>query len=235
MLMERFMIMKITEVKKKDGAIVYRASVCLGIDQVTGKKVKISVTGKTQTEVKQKAKHAQFDFIFNGSTICKEAQIRNYQELAELWLKSYQLTVKPQTYVATKRMLYNHLIPVFGSMKIDKLTVSYIQHFINDLSSQSDHYGVVHSTNRRVLQYGVSLQLIPKNYSRLLKLLGTPKSKARIRAISIDKKTVNMLKLYKKRQRQLFLEVGDCSPKVVFATPTKEYQNMATSQECLNR
>ena len=106
-------------------------------------------------------------------------------------------------------------------MKIDKLTVSYIQHFINDLSSQSDHYGVVHSTNRRVLQYGVSLQLIPKNYSRLLKLLGTPKSKARIRAISIDKKTVNMLKLYKKRQRQLFLEVGGCSPKVVLLLQPK--------------
>ncbi|ESU95835.1 hypothetical protein HMPREF1245_1637 [Streptococcus pyogenes GA16797] len=44
-----------------------------------------------------------------------------------------------------------------------------------------------------------------------------------------------MLKLYKKRQRQLFLEVGGCSPKVVFATPTKEYQNMATRQECLDR
>ena len=35
--MERFMIMKITEVKKKNGATVYRASVYLGVDQVTGK------------------------------------------------------------------------------------------------------------------------------------------------------------------------------------------------------
>ncbi|WP_283265968.1 tyrosine-type recombinase/integrase [Streptococcus dysgalactiae] len=310
--------MKIKEHKKKNGAIVYRASIYLGIDQVTGKKAKTSVTGRTRKEVKQKARHAQDEFISNGYTVTKVVPIKNYQELAELWLESYQLTVKPQTFIATKRMLYNHLIPIFGTMKVDKLTVSYIQRFINDLSNQLVHYGVVHSINRRVLQYGVSLQLLPfnpardvmlpkvpkkenkaikfiapedlkalmaymeklankkfsyffdcvlysvllatgcrfgevvalewsdidlengtisitKNYSRLLKILGTPKSKAGFRVISIDKKTVNMLKLYKNRQRQLFLEVSDCAPKVVFATPNKEYQNMGTRQDSLDR
>lgn len=38
--MERFIIMKITEHKKKNGTIVYRASIYLGIDQMTGKRVK---------------------------------------------------------------------------------------------------------------------------------------------------------------------------------------------------
>ena len=311
-------IMKINEVKKKNGAIVYRANVYLGVDQVTGKKAKTSVTGRTRKEVKQKAKHAQDDFISNGCTVTKIVPVKNYQELAELWLESYRLTVKPQTFIATKRMLYNHLIPVFGALKLTKLSVSYIQTFINDLSTQLVHYGVVHSINRRVLQYGVSLQLLPfnpardiilpkqpkrenkaikfiapddlkalllhmeklafkkyryyfdyvlysvllatgcrfgevvalewsdidfengtisinKNYSRLLKLIGTPKSKAGVRTISIDKKTVNMLRLYKNRQRQSFLETGGRVSSVVFATPTKEYQNMATRQESLDR
>ncbi|QTC12807.1 Phage integrase: site-specific recombinase [Streptococcus equi subsp. zooepidemicus] len=316
--MERFIIMKIKEHKKKNGAIVYRASIYLGIDQVTGKKAKTSVTGRTRKEVKQKAKHAQDEFISNGYTVTKVVPIKNYQELAELWLESYQLTVKPQTFIATKRMLYNHLIPIFGTMKVDKLTVSYIQRFINDLSNQLVHYGVVHSINRRVLQYGVSLQLLPfnpardvmlpkvpkkenkaikfiapedlkalmaymeklvnkkfsyffdyvlysvllatgcrfgevvalewsdidlengtisitKNYSRLLKLIGTPKSKAGVRVISIDKKTINLLRLYKNRQRQLFIETGARVSAVVFSTPLKEYQNMATRQESLDR
>ncbi len=310
--------MKITEVKKKNGTTVYRASVYLGIDQVTGKKAKTSVTGRTKKEVKQKAKHAQDDFISNGCTVTKIVPVKNYQELAELWLESYRLTVKPQTFIATRRMLYNHLIPVFGTLRLTKLSVSYIQSFINDLSTQLVHYAVVHSINRRVLQYGVSLQLLPfnpardiilpkqpkrenkaikfiapddlkalmgymerlsnqkyghyldyvlcsvllstgcrfgeavalewsdidlengtisitKNYSRLLKLIGTPKSQAGIRTISIDKKTVNMLRLYKNRQRQLFLETGARASSVVFASPTKEYQNMATRQESLDR
>ena len=311
-------IVKINEIKKKNGTIVYRANVYLGTDQVTGKKAKTSVTGRTRKEVKQKAKHAQDEFISNGYTVTKVVPIKNYQELAELWLESYQLTVKPQTFIATKRMLYNHLIPVFGALRLNKLSVSYIQGFINDLSSELVHYSVVHSINRRVLQYGVSLQLLPfnpardvmlpkvpkkenkaikfiapedlkalmaymeklankkfsyffdyvlysvllatgcrfgevvalewsdidldngtisitKNYSRLLKLIGTPKSKAGVRVISIDKKTINLLRLYKNRQRQTFIETGARVSAVVFATPTKEYQNMATRQESLDR
>ncbi len=316
--MERVIIMKITEVKKKNGTTVYRSSVYLGVDQITSKKVKTSVTGRTRKEVKAKAQQVQIDFKLNGSTVKKEMQVRTYQELADLWLSSYQLTVKPQTFRATQRMLYNHLIPAFGTMKPNKITVYYIQDFINDLSKELVHYSVVHSINRRVLQYGVSLQLLPfnpardvilpkvlkcenkvikfiapenikalmdymeslsnqkygyyldyvlysvllatgcrfgevvalewsdidlkektisitKNYNRLLKLIGTPKSKAGVRVISIDKKTVNMLRLYKNRQRQLFLEVDSQAPVVVFATPTKEYQNMATRQESLDR
>lgn len=310
--------MKIKPITKKNGTIVYRANVYLGTDQVTGKKAKTSVTGRTRKEVKQKAKHAQDEFISNGYTVTKVVPIKNYQELAELWLESYHLTVKPQTFIATKRMLYNHLIPVFGALKLNKLSVSYIQGFINDLSRELVHYSVVHSINRRVLQYGVSLQLLPfnperdvilpkvpkrenkaikfiapedlkalmaymeklankkfsyffdyvlysvllatgcrfgevvalewsdidldngtisitKNYSRLLKLIGTPKSKAGVRVISIDKKTINLLRLYKNRQRQLFIDTGPRVSAVVFATPTKEYQNMATRQESLDR
>ena len=311
-------IVKINEIKKKNGTMVYRANVYLGVDQVTGKKAKTSVTGRTRKEVKQKAKHAQDDFISNGCTVTKVVPVKNYQELADLWLDSYQLTVKPQTFVATKQMLYNHLIPVFGSLRLAKLSVSYIQSFINDLSTQIVHYAVVHSINRRVLQYGVSLQLLPfnpardiilpkkpkrenkaikfidsddlkalllhmeklafkkysyyldyvlysvllatgcrfgevvalewsdidlengtisisKNYNRFLKLIGTPKSKAGVRTISIDKKTVNMLRLYKNRQRQLYLQSGARASTVVFATPTREYQNLATRQEALDR
>ncbi|HEL2195196.1 site-specific integrase [Streptococcus suis] len=310
--------MKIKPITKKNGTIVYRANVYLGTDQVTGKKAKTNVTGRTRKEVKQKAKHAQDEFVSNGYTVTKVVPIKNYKELAELWLESYQLTVKPQTFIATKRMLYNHLIPVFGALKLNKLSVSYIQGFINDLSSELVHYSVVHSINRRVLQYGVSLQLLPfnpardvilpkvpkrenkaikfiapedlkalmaymeklankkfsyffdyvlysvllatgcrfgevvalewsdidlnngtisitKNYSRLLKLIGTPKSKAGVRVISIDKKTINLLRLYKNRQRQLFIDTGARVSSVVFATPLKEYQNMATRQESLDR
>lgn len=310
--------MKITEYKKKNGTIVYRANIYLGVDQVTGKKVKTSVTGRTRKEVKLRIKEAQHDFKVNGKTVTKAVPVKNYKELAELWLKSYEMTVKPQTFIATKRMIYNHLTPVFGELKLDKLSVSYIQGFINDLSKEFVHFGTVHSINKRVLQYGVSLQLIPfnpardvilpkvvkpdnkaikfidyddlkalmsymeklsnkkysyyfdyvlysvllatgcrfgeaialtwsdidfenatidinKNYNRLVDIVGTPKSKAGFRVISIDQKTVNLLRLYKNRQRQLFTDISSEAPEVVFATPTRKYQNTAIRQESLDR
>ena len=310
--------MKITEYKKKNGTIVYRANIYLGVDQVTGKKVKTSVTGRTRKEVKLRIKEAQHDFKTNGKTVTKAVPVKNYKELAELWLESYEMTVKPQTFIATKRMIYNHLTPVFGELKLDKLSVSYIQGFINDLSKEFVHFGTVHSINKRVLQYGVSLQLIPfnpardvilpkvvkpdnkaikfidyddlkalmsymedisnkkysyyfdyvlysvllatgcrfgeaialtwsdidfenatidinKNYNRLVDIVGTPKSKAGFRVISIDQKTVNLLRLYKNRQRQLFTDISSEAPEVVFATPTRKYQNTAIRQESLDR
>ena len=58
--------MKIIEYKKKNGTIVYRANIYLGVDQVTGKKVKTSVTGRTRKEVKLRSKEAQHDFKANG-------------------------------------------------------------------------------------------------------------------------------------------------------------------------
>ena len=69
--------MKITEHKKKDGTIVYRANVYLGVDQVTGKDVKTSITARTRKEIKQKAKEAEIDFIQMVLLDSKKRQLKH--------------------------------------------------------------------------------------------------------------------------------------------------------------
>ncbi|HEP4920920.1 TPA: site-specific integrase [Streptococcus pyogenes] len=160
------MIMKITEHKKKNGTIVYRASIYLGIDQMTGKRVKTSITGRTRKEVNQKAKHAQFDFLSNGSTIKRKVVIKTFKELSHLWLETYKLTVKPQTYDATVTRLNRHIMPTLGNMKVDKITASDIQMLINRLSKYYVNYTAVRSVVRKVLQQGVLLGLIDYNSAR---------------------------------------------------------------------
>ncbi|HEL1680734.1 TPA: site-specific integrase, partial [Streptococcus suis] len=283
--------MKITEVKKKNGATVYRASVYLGVDQVTGKKVKTKVTGRTKTEVKQKAQQEKIAFQQDGFTRFQATSIASYQELAELWLDNYKLTVKPQSFEVTKRQLYNHVIPYFGNMKLEKIKPTTAQAFVNGLAPNLVNFKVIHSINSRILQYGVLLQVLPfnpardvilpkkqkkgreavkfiepehlkqflgyaeelasrnyakyyqyvifklllatgcrigelsalewsdidleagtisisKTYSMELHIIGTTKTKAGTRIISIDKKTALLLKQYRNRQRLMFLEVG---------------------------
>ncbi|VHD45058.1 tyrosine-type recombinase/integrase [Streptococcus pyogenes] len=158
--------MKITEHKKKTGTIVYRASIYLGIDQMTGKRVKTSITGRTRKEVNQKAKHAQFDFLSNGSTIKRKVVIKTFKELSHLWLETYKLTVKPQTYDATVTRLNRHIMPTLGNMKVDKITASDIQMLINRLSKYYVNYTAVRSVIRKVLQQGVLLGLIDYNSAR---------------------------------------------------------------------
>lgn len=166
--------MKITEVIKKDGSKVYRANVYLGVDQVTGKKVKTKVTGRTQKEVKQKATQEKIAFQKDGCTRFKASSIENYQELADLWWESYKHTVKPNTKINVKRILKNHVLPLFGAYKLNKLTTPLIQSIVNKLADKTNkgeegaflYYDSIHALNKRILQYGVTMQAIPSNPAR---------------------------------------------------------------------
>ena len=166
--------MKITEVIKKDGSKVYRANVYLGVDQVTGKKVKTKVTGRTHKEVKQKATKEKIAFQKVGSTRQKAVTIKNYQELTSLWWESYKNTVKPNTQGNVRTLIDNHILPTFGEYKLDKLTTPLIQSIINKLADKANrgeegaflHYDMIHALNKRILQYGVTMQAIPSNPAR---------------------------------------------------------------------
>ena len=159
--------MKINEVKKKNGAIVYRANVYLGGDQATGKKVKTKVTGRTQKEVKQKATQEKIAFQKDGCTRFKASSIDNYQELANLWWESYKHTVKPNTKINVKRILKNHVLPLFGAYKLNKLTTPLIQSIVNKGEEGAFlYYDSIHALNKRILQYGVTMQAIPSNPAR---------------------------------------------------------------------
>lgn len=178
--------MKITEVIKKDGSKVYRANVYLGIDQVTGKKVKTKVTGRTQKEVKQKATQEKIAFQKDGCTRQKASTITSYQELATLWWESYKNTVKPNTQGNVRTLIDNHILPTFGEYKLDKLTTPLIQSIINKLADKANrgeesaflHYDMIHALNKRILQYGVTMQAIASNPARDVVLpLNTQKAK----------------------------------------------------------
>ncbi|HEM3215314.1 TPA: site-specific integrase [Streptococcus suis] len=168
------MIMKITEIRKKDGSIVYRASVYLGIDAITGKKVKTSVTGRTKTEVKNKTQQAIATFKTDGATRYQSATITSYKELAELWWSGYKHTVKPNTRGNIRGLLKNHVIPLFGAYKLDKLTTPLLQSIVIKLADKANtgeagaylHYDKIHALNKRILQYGVVMQVLPYNPAR---------------------------------------------------------------------
>lgn len=163
--------MKINEIKKQDGSTVYRANVYLGVDVVTGKKVTTKVTARTKKELKTKTQQAQFDFKANGSTRYKEVAIETYEELAISWWDNYKNTVKANTRKTQKGLLNTHVLPLFGEFKLDKLTTPLIQSTMNKLANSTNtgevgaylHYGKIHTLNKRILQYGVILQVIPTN------------------------------------------------------------------------
>lgn len=288
--------MKITQYTKKDGSIVYRSSIYLGIDSMTGKKVKTTISARTKKELKSKAIQTKVEFEKNGSTIMKAVNVTTYEELTELWLENYCHTVKHSTLIGAKNNIRKYLLPAFGDYKLDKLTPPIIQHQVNQwaidynqLGEGYQQYNQLHALNKRILSYAVSIQVIstnpasdiivprrkPKEGQKLkyldddnlkkflayldqlpnttkdfydtvlyktllatglrireclalewsdidlqngsisvtktlntLKEITSPKSKSSIREISLDIKTVLLLRLYKARQGQIGREIG---------------------------
>lgn len=304
--------MNITEYKKKNGATVYRASVYLGIDKLTGKKARTTVTANTKKGVKIKAREAVNAFAANGYSIKEKPIITTYRELVALWWESYKNTIKPNSQQSMEGIVRLHILPVFGDYKLDKLTTPIIQQQVNKWADKANkgekgayaNYSFLNNINRRILQYGVTMQAIQHNPARdviiprkqqnkehkakffskqelkqfldyledldqssyenffdyvLYKTLlasgcrigealalewsdidlkkgtisisktlnryqetNTPKSKAGLREIDIDKATVSLLKQYKKRQQVQSWQLGR-SEGIVFTPFTTKY------------
>lgn len=306
------MTMNITEYKKKNGTTVYRASVYLGVDKLTGKKARTTVTANTKKGVKIKAREAVNAFAANGYSVKEKPTITTYRELVALWWDSYKNTIKPNSQQSMEGIVRLHILPVFGDYKLDKLTTPIIQQQVNKWADKANkgekgayaNYSFLNNINRRILQYGVTMQVIRHNPARdviiprkqqnkehkvkffsnqelkqfldyledldqssyenffdyvLYKTLlatgcrigealalewsdidlkkgiisisktlnryqetNTPKSKAGLRKIDIDKATVSLLKQYKKRQQVQSWQLGR-SEGIVFTPFTTKY------------
>lgn len=157
----------IKKITKKNGSIVYREQIYLGTDCMTGKQVYTTISAPTKKELKQKREFKINEFKENGYTRHKSVSVKNYRELSELWLKNHKLEVKPQTYSQTVSELKTHLLPVFGNIRVEKITLPMVQVFVNKIANNpnlgSVSLKIILSINKRILKYAVNLQLITVN------------------------------------------------------------------------
>lgn len=166
--------MNITEYRKKNGTIVYRSSVYLGVDRLTGKKARTTVTANTKKGVKIKAREAINAFAANGYCVKEKPIITTYRELVALWWESYKNTIKPNSQQSMEGIVRLHILPVFGDYKLDKLTTPIIQQQVNKWADKANrgvkgayaNYSFLNNINRRILQYGVTMQVIQHNPAR---------------------------------------------------------------------
>lgn len=155
----------------KNGQKVYYASVYLGVDQLTGKKSRTTVTATTKKGVRVKARDAINAFAANGYTVKAKPTITTYEELVKVWWDSYKHTVKPNTRQSMEGLVRVHLLPVFGDYKLSKLSTPIIQQQVNKWADKANrgvkgafaNYSLLHNMNKRILRYGVAMQVIHYN------------------------------------------------------------------------
>ena len=162
---------EIKKITKKNGTIVYRTNIYLGIDKATGKQARTTITATTKKAIKIKTREAINEFAHNGYTVKKKVNVKTYRELVSLWWDSYKNTVKPNTEKSVKSYLEAHLLPAFGEYRLDNLTTPVIQKQVNKWANKAnrqsknafDSYHKLVGLNKRILKYGVSLQLLEHN------------------------------------------------------------------------
>ncbi|MGE7948178.1 tyrosine-type recombinase/integrase [Lysinibacillus sp. NPDC093688] len=139
--------------KLKNGETRYEFPAYLGIDPLTGKQKRTMKRGfKTRKEAELALARLKLD-VANGTY--KKERAETYQEVYDLWVVQYENTVEESTFVKTTGIFKNHILPVMGNYKIEKLTVDICQKHINEWAGKLKKFRIVKSYAAKVLDFAM--------------------------------------------------------------------------------
>lgn len=183
----------------KDGETRYMLQAYLGVDPFTGKQKRTTRRGfKTQKEAKKAERELLLSVEENGFT--DHSSKPTFKEVADLWLESYETTVKPTTYQNTKNYLNAIVENNFKDIRIESVSVSMMQKIVIDLSKKYVAYLSQLSIINRVFKYAVHLDIIQTN--PVDRIIRPKQQKPRKEKIALTKEELNQfLTLAKKDAR----------------------------------
>ena len=179
---------------KKDGSTAYMFKAYLGTDELTGKQKYTTRRGFTSRKEAQLAiSRLKLEIEENGFV---KANHDTFEEIYLLWFDSaYKNTVKESTYVKTKETFRIHILPAFGSMKLNKISVTYCQTTVNNWCDSLAKYRVMKNYVTKVLDYSIALGLLKDNPMRKITM---PKRKEVVDGEKVEN-------FYNKEELQQFL------------------------------
>ena len=183
----------------KDGETRYMLQAYLGVDPFTGKQRRTTRRGfKTQKEAKKAERELLLSVEENGFT--DHSSKPTFKEVADLWLESYETTVKPTTYQNTKNYLNAIIEYHFKDIRIESVSVAMMQKIVIDLSKKYVAYLSQLSIINRVFKYAVHLDIIQTN--PVDRIIRPKQQKPRKEKIALTKKELKQfLTLAKKDAR----------------------------------
>lgn len=146
----------------KTGKTMYKVSIYVGKDD-KGK----SILKRKKKLTKEQALKFYYDIkaqIANGTFNPNEHKRLKFEELYKLWLKFYTDKVEKSTLATTKRIFDKHILPELKGFYVDKITVLQCNQLATLWKSQAPKTFLRYIRyTSNVLQYGVSLEIIPSN------------------------------------------------------------------------
>lgn len=195
----------INKYKKKNGTIAYMFKAYLGIDPVTGKKKYTTKRGFKSPQEAKKAYNRLMVQVEENDVVTNSQRL--FSELADEWFEQYKNTVRESTYVAQKLAYKKHILPLFGNLKISRISTPYCQKQVNHWYSYYKKYSNLIGLTSSVFKYALSLRLIRSNP---MDAVIRPKRKKRI-----DEERYSA-PYYEKEELLEFLEIAKKYPDPIY-------------------
>lgn len=195
----------IKKYQKKNGAIAYMFKAYLDIDSVTGKKKYTTKHGFKSPREAKKAYNRLMVQVEENDVVTDSQRL--FSELADEWFEQYKSTVRESTYVAQKLVYKKNILPLFGNLKISKISIPYCQKQVNHWYSYYKKYSNLIGLTSSVFKYALSLRLIRNNP---MDAVIRPKRKKRI-----DEERYSA-PYYEKEEVLEFIEIAKNSPDPIY-------------------
>ncbi|HAP4755514.1 TPA: site-specific integrase [Enterococcus faecalis] len=146
---------------KKDGSTAYMFNAYLGIDPLTGKSKRTTRRGfRTQKEAKLAL--AQLQIEIDRGKFVKQDYSR-FKDVYELWYAQYVNSVKKSTAQRVEYYFVKQILPIFGELKINKITPAFCQNAVNEWFSTSRSCSALKIYTSKVFGFAINQHLITDN------------------------------------------------------------------------
>lgn len=154
--------MSIKEYITKNGKKTYYFTTYLGLDPMTGKK-KVATRRGFKTKKEARSALAKLQLEWDSGTYEKSTKT-TYKDVYKLWLDLYKEDVVASTFNSTVQIFEDHVLPVIGDLRVDRITSVLCQKLHNDLVGKYKTGPRMYSYASKCYQYAISpLGLIKEN------------------------------------------------------------------------
>ena len=148
---------------ENNGQKLWKVRGYLGTDELTGKQKQIQRQGfKTKKEARQAYEEAKRDFE-NGLEVAKPENL-TYRQVYHEWLENvYTDSVKESTLHKTMVDFRIRILPVFGDIRISKITSAMLQDALNTWHKEYNNFKYYYNQTVRILDYALIQGYIHEN------------------------------------------------------------------------
>lgn len=146
----------------KDGTTVFRFTVYLGVNPLTGKeKIVTRSKFKTVKQAERAIEKLKFEFS-NG--LNPSNMLKTFKDAYVFWDEAYKVSgITMSTYSKTEGYFKNHILPFFGEKKLAKINVAMCEQFAIGLSKKLKYFHHIVNYASDVMETAFRLGDIHKN------------------------------------------------------------------------